>query len=705
MSSNGFDYLAAWTTTAAPDSRVIANVSVARVNADGTVPDSVAVPLDPTALNARGVSISPGRDGYFASWISESGLNAAVLDSFGRVERRVTVPQDTSSAVARTLTAWNGAVHFTLSGFHGPFTGTLFDDNAELLASDIAVGNARDDGTTHVALTNDGGGFLVLSNKRTSDADEIYGRRITSSGVAGDWFLIRSVATQIRGLSVGWDGAHDVIAWGDSFGVWTLDLDPGTNAAGPSRQLVPDTATVSRVLRLNGRTWITYATVSGNAYAITVGSDGAVTIPLFLGSGDPGDLAWNGSRVFSVRTIQYIGATIETDVAGSFLSPLEAGTPVIVAKSETDQQNGDLAAGDGDDVVAVWDERISLQRQIFAARLGSTLSPREPSDIQISSSGDNTNPAIAFNGTSYLLVWTRTIDRHSQTVARRFATDGTVLDSADLVIGDGINVRGPRVASDGTSWLVVSSRAFGPTCGAGFPGTHLFATRVSAAGVVLDAGVALAPSDDLDQSDVDLAWTGSLYIAVWTDTCAAYHNPTQTSIRSAWISPDLSRIDVADVTGEGSSAQGLSFSSPRIAVSPVHSLVAWQSSAGTAARFIENVPSRLATRRHAIGGASPELSIPGAHLLDVSRNAGGHPLLLTRMTIPTASSYQGVYQTVVDDAGSASTPSLSFVLDPGEQLMGKSTLHGASRWMAESLYPSIFDPAAGARRLWIREFE
>src|ERR1019366_8692160 len=99
-----------------------------------------------------------------------------------------------------------------LSGLNGPFTASLFDNNGDVIASSIPVGDAHGDETIKVALMSDDAGFLVLATKRVSDLrDDIYGRRISSSGVEGDWFLVRSVTNHVLGLSVTWDGTHDLM--------------------------------------------------------------------------------------------------------------------------------------------------------------------------------------------------------------------------------------------------------------------------------------------------------------------------------------------------------------------------------------------------------------------------------------------------------------------------------------------------------------
>jgi hypothetical protein len=169
VASNGFDYLAAWTT----NTPIGSGLYTARVNANGTLESDLARAIDPsgsflpsTDSHPHGVSLTPGRDGYFLTWISDAGLNAAITDAFGAVEHSATVPQDNPNT-SSTLAAWNGAAYLVLSGFSGPFTAALFDNNGLVIRSNIPIGDTHKD-VSRNALVADGNGFLVLSTKQTS---------------------------------------------------------------------------------------------------------------------------------------------------------------------------------------------------------------------------------------------------------------------------------------------------------------------------------------------------------------------------------------------------------------------------------------------------------------------------------------------------------------------------------------------------------
>ena len=698
VASNGFDFVVAWTTTR-PNNR--SAVYVTRVNSDGRLETEIAQPLDSVGATGCGISLTPGRDGYFAAWSSEGGLSAAITDSYGRVEHRVTIPQD-ATACASTLAAWNGVAHLVVSGSAGPFAGTLFDNNGSVNESNIPIGNTH--GDARIALTADGAGFLILSTKPTPEGDTIYGRRMTSSGALSEWFPIRSVASRVSGLSVTSAGSNDVIVWSDAFGLWTMEMETLTNIAGASRQLTAEATAIGQVVRVNGRTWITYTRSRSDAssYLITLGNDGSPSTPIDLGTADPARLAWNGSRMLAVRSAPELPA-FEHDIVGSFPSPVSADTAFVVSRSKTLQENGDLASDGMGNAIAVWDERISRQTQIFAARFDARKGALDPAGIQISSSGNNIYPAAAFNGTNYLVVWTRFVDQERLTVARRFSPDGKVLDSDDIIVGKASYYSEPRVASDSSNWMVawLGTLASPSGCANTWPATRALVARISPQGTVLDkGGVVIAPLGP-DQDDLDLGWTGSTYVMAFTNICAGFHLPTVTSIGAATFAADLSHSDSSFLSGVGSTAQRSGFGTPRVAATPERLFVAWVRSdagkVGTEYRLLEDVAT-TATRRHAIGSSLSSPMLPGL-LIGASSDSSGHFTVLTDMEIPWAAPRRGIFEATADRSA---PPRFFFVLDREEILMGRPIRHNGSYWMAET--NETFDPGAGAQRLWIREF-
>ncbi|MFZ2491069.1 MAG: hypothetical protein WA208_06270, partial [Thermoanaerobaculia bacterium] len=571
VASNGFDYLAAWTTET-PLGGVIATQ---RVNADGTLDGLLARPLDPvppvwTVRNARALAMSASRDGYFLSWLSDAGLNIAMTDAFGVPMNRITRPLANVPLRGKTLTAWNGAVHLVLSGYDGPFQATLVANNGSVVAADVPVGNTHGEYTAD-AVVADTSGFLVLSTKQREVGigfqTDIYGRRITANGVPGEWFLVRSTAASIFGLEALQDGAQTIVIWSDKFGLWLLRLD-ASNQATPARQLLSGSGTAPGSLVRHGSALV----LSYGDRLLTLDREGQMLRnDPFAGPA----LASNGSRLLAVG----IGKQPVTGdyVSGRFVHGETAQNDFVIARSAALQQNGGLLPGN-DRLVAVWDQISTGGRHVLLSLRGANGGFAPPEGIQVSTTGSNLKPAAAFNGTNYLVAWTRITNGNGETVARRIAPDGTPLDANELLLGPADTSSAPRVASDGDGWLVLWTRTSGPSsCAFAQPPPRLRIGRVSSSGTVLEPDGLILSEAFRVQQDADVIWSGTEYVVVWQEHCPPPrpHYPLFTWIQAATISPDLRRIEVHAISPE-SAPRNVSRSKPRVAAAGDRVLIAWQ---------------------------------------------------------------------------------------------------------------------------------
>jgi hypothetical protein len=704
LASNGFDYLVAWTATG---DLIPSTLYTMRVNSDGSLATDLPVPVDPPPLfelppNPHAISVTPGRDGYFLGWLSDKGLTGAVTDGYGRIEHKTTVAVDNTDG---TLAAWNGAAHLVLTTSKaGPFSATVFDNNGDVLATNAPIGDTHLDSRTLLALTGDSAGFLAISTKPTNGPDAIYGRRITSSGVAGDWFLVRSIPYRVTGLSATTDGTHDVIVWGDVVtGIWMMRLDPQTNAAEAPVRLTTDTCLWpwAQVIAKDGRLWVAYTTYRQNptSLLIGVGSDGTIAQPQPSG----GAIATNGTSVLAVRG----------DFYGTLSTPTGNGAPFLIAKAETQQTQANVAATPLQ-LLTVWAETVGPlygSRQIYAARIDALHRLVDPAGVQVSAAGDfsagyNYSPAAAFNGSNYLIVWTHDAQGGAKVVARRFSPDGTPVGD-ELLIGDRTHYDYvPRVASDGRGWVVVFVKGLNqPGCG---NARRLYAARVSSDGTVLDVGGVEVPSgSDMDQFAPDIGWTGTNYVVAWTNECYV-GQPTITwrmSIGAALVAPDLSRVTPLPGSFgvvEWGNGKGTQYLSPRVAAGTSASLIAWQASVdgmmSTQYRVINT--AALSTRRRAVGAVASVRSLDGS-VIAARRDDTGQFRIYTEMIVPwLADSHQGIWDTVINPDGSAQAPQFRFSLGHGESVSGDVVGFALTQWIAAP----FFNIDGGAIRLRLQQF-
>jgi hypothetical protein len=139
----------------------------------------------------------------------------------------------------------------------------------------------------------------------------------------------------------------------------------------------------------------------------------------------------------------------------------------------------------------------------------------------------------AFAGGAFVTAWTTFLDPHIY--ARRVLPDGTRLDAAPIPISEiTADQVEPAIAFDGTNYLVAWVDARNRPVGVN-PSSELFTARVTPAGSVLDPiGVRVEASTSLVAADPALAFGAGAYLAAWETVT----NNGSTGIRLARIGTD-----------------------------------------------------------------------------------------------------------------------------------------------------------------------
>ncbi len=141
--------------------------------------------------------------------------------------------------------------------------------------------------------------------------------------------------------------------------------------------------------------------------------------------------------------------------------------------------------------------------------------PVDTNIIYIPAQNSQYCPAVAFDGTNYFIVWE---DKRLGfgIYGARVSSSGEILDSAGITISTAYGlvewVMSPSVTFDGTNYFVVWQY-----------GRHgysydIYGARISPSGVVLDPdGIAISTAVNC-QVDPSVAFDGTNYFVVWTDT-------------------------------------------------------------------------------------------------------------------------------------------------------------------------------------------
>jgi hypothetical protein len=233
-----------------------------------------------------------------------------------------------------------------------------------------------------------------------------------------------------------------------------------------------------------------------------------------------------------------------------------------------DPQSQDIpsCATDGEQYLVVW-ENENGSRHISGSRVTGQGVVLDPLGITITDSlqGNwSAMPAVAFAGSSYLVVWTDSLAGTGAVWGCRVGRDGVVLDSAPIRISSTPSPQ-PRaaVASDGVNSLVVWQNA-GPANTA-----TIYGARVGPTGVVLDSVSFPIPESAAAQSEPAVAFDGSGWFVVWSE----FRPGSDSDILGRHVGPNGAPVDSHDVVVSNAARDQ---EAPCIAFDGTDCLVAWR---------------------------------------------------------------------------------------------------------------------------------
>ncbi len=392
----------------------------------------------------------------------------------------------------------------------------------EYAVSEPVYGRRR--GAYSPAVAFDGANYLVVwTDSSPYDRYWIYGTRVSPAGTVLDQggILISRVAHAYTVSALGFDGTNYLLVWlgsqsGDTDGFRESDVY-GARVSPAGVVLDPDGISISReaVLplalglafdganylvvwddsRLGDREWDIFGARVSRAGAV-LDPDG---IRFSTAGGVAPSVAFDGTN-YLVSWEWDAGGGVQ----GSRVSP--AGIVLdpdgIVIATGTNSQARPAIAFDGTNYLVVWSDRhLSSTDDVYGARVTPAGTVLDPDGIAISTAAsDQVFPAVAFDGTNYMVVWADSGTNYD-VYGARVTPAGAVLDPEGIAIP--ISAYGAALAFDGTNYLVV--------------GTGIEGARVSTAGTVLDPGGILISTGVNDQFTPALAFDGTNYLVVWRD--------------------------------------------------------------------------------------------------------------------------------------------------------------------------------------------
>ena len=239
---------------------------------------------------------------------------------------------------------------------------------------------------------------------------------------------------------------------------------------------------------------------------------------------------------------------------------------IAIAK-EAHQRGGPALASDGTNTLVVWTDRqgSSAPGSVYGARITRAgVMPDRPGFSIHSGQGEQADPAVAFDGANYLVVWQSVVwPIGAYLSAARVTPSGTVLDPTAIRISSTYGWS-PAVASGGTNSLVVWLR--------GGLGGALVGARISPSGAVLDPNpieISCPPNYSCMSNyanEPTVAFDGTNYLVAWSESESGNIFGTRLSLAGTVLDPGGIRIS----HGVGRTGK------PTISFGGTNYLVAWE---------------------------------------------------------------------------------------------------------------------------------
>jgi hypothetical protein len=177
-----------------------------------------------------------------------------------------------------------------------------------------------------------------------------------------------------------------------------------------------------------------------------------------------------------------------------------------------DQIDPAVARGDGDWLV-VWADGRDGAPGVYGARVDETGLVLDPDGIAITTgSGDQSAPAVAFDGTTYLVVWEDGGGSDLDVRGRRVSAGGVALGPEIVVAGLSDDQRAPAVAGGTGGWIV----AWADYRDRAANGADIYAQRITAGGLLAGAELPIT-TVAADQGSPAVSYGPLAWLIVWED--------------------------------------------------------------------------------------------------------------------------------------------------------------------------------------------
>jgi len=288
-----------------------------------------------------------------------------------------------------------------------------------LIGSDFAICN-QGDGQYHPAIAFDGNNYLVVweDNRFGVNDLDIRGQLVTTGGVlVGENFYICNESHHQYEPAIAFDGNNYLVVWEDDRNASTDIYGQRVTKAG---------------FLLGGNFYI--CNESHHQYEPAIAFDGNNYL-----------VVWEDDR-FGVNDTDIYGQRVTTD--GGLL-----GGNFYICQPPNNQYRSAIAF-DGNNYLVVWEDRRNASRDIYGQRV-SAVGGRVGGNFYIcNESHHQYEPAIAFDGNNYFVVWYDGRKGNYDIYGQRVSTVGGRVGGNFCICNEGHAQVGPVIAFDGYNCLV-----------------------------------------------------------------------------------------------------------------------------------------------------------------------------------------------------------------------------------------------------------
>lgn len=490
--SNGITCLVVWND----ERNGASDIYGARIDQSGVVLDPNGIAISTAANRQASPSVSYDGTNFFVAWAdrrsgtyyniygSRVSTSGSVLDPAGIPISTAAYDQSSNSIAfdgTNYFVVWQdkrGGTYFDIYGSRVTTAGTVLDP------SGITISTAADD-QAYPSIVFDGTNyFAAWSDKRDGTYYDIYGTRINTSGTVLDpsGIAISTASNQQQAPSVGFNGTNYFVVWWDwrgfTYEVYGARVTPSGTVLDPSGTAI--------------------STIAYTQYHPSVAFDGTNYL-----------VVWTDSRDrFSTSDYHIYGARVSQ--TGTILDP--AG--IAISTESVSMGSGPEVAFGNSDYFVVWTDDRDGQL-VYGARINTSGTVLDPSGILLSTTPGffMFGASIAFDGTNFMVAWTEFASSTAYDIyGSRVNQSGIVLDSSGIIICEVANYQlFPAIAFDGTNYLVVWQDDRNMTS------FDIYGARVSTSGTVLDpSGIAVSTAAYRQQTPA-VAFGSVDYFTVWED--------------------------------------------------------------------------------------------------------------------------------------------------------------------------------------------